>query len=57
MTIDGQKKARHVLSEQELLEELIEDDPNGEVTEWDWVDFWATETYIEDTEEDEDADN
>lgn len=45
------------MSEQELLEELIEDDPNGEVTEWDWVDFWATEEYIEDTEEDEDADN
>lgn len=42
------------MSEQEYLEALVEEDPYGEVTEHDWEDFWLTEEYIEELEDDDD---
>ena len=40
------------MSEEEFIEELSRSD--RAVTSWDWEEFWATEEFIEDVEDEED---
>jgi len=45
------RKAVSLLSEEEFIEELSSSE--AEITAWDWEEFWLTEQYIEDIEEED----